>query len=115
MSVAQQIELTKTVTPATPCPDEDNVTDVRFRSLVGEEGWARLPEAVRRRFSKRWKPGDMVVYQGQVVATELSRLGRWLAFLARAIGAHGMDYPGLGGGRQGCVAGAHRAVPARGR
>jgi uncharacterized protein DUF4166 len=87
MSAAQQIELTEAGTPATPRLDEDKVTDVRFRALVGEEGWARLPEAVRHRFSKRWKPGDMVVYQGHVVATELSRLGCVLAFLARAIGA----------------------------
>lgn len=89
MSAAQQRDWSEAPagTQAAPCLDEDNVTDVRFRVLLGEEGWARLPEAVRRRFSKRWKAGDMVVYQGHVVATELSRLGRVLAFLARAIGA----------------------------
>ena len=67
--------------------DASNVTDLRFRSLLGEEAWARLPEAVRRRFSKRWQPGDMVIYPGRVVTTELSRAGRVLAFLTRAIGA----------------------------
>jgi hypothetical protein len=62
------------------------LVDLRFRALVGEEAWARLPEAVRRRFSKRLAPGEMVIYQGRVAATELSYAGRLLAFLARAIG-----------------------------
>lgn len=89
MSAAQQRDWPEAPNgiPAAPHLDDDNVTDVRFRALLGEEAWARLPEAVRRRFSKRWKPGDMVVYQGHVVATELSHLGRALAFLTRAIGA----------------------------
>lgn len=62
------------------------VRDLRFRTLVGEEAWARLPEAVRRRFSKRLADGEAVVYQGRVVSTELSRWGRLLAFATRAIG-----------------------------
>ena len=66
--------------------DEGGLVDLRFRALVGEEAWARLPEAVRRRFSKRLGPGEAIVYQGHVTATELSRAGRVLAFLARAIG-----------------------------
>jgi len=63
------------------------LSDARFRTLVGEEDWARLPEPVRRRFSNRLAPGDMLLYRGAVVATELSRAGRSLAFLARAIGS----------------------------
>ncbi len=63
------------------------LVDVRFRSLVGEAAWAELPPAVRRRFSKRMVPSEMVLYRGRVTATDLSPLGRILAFLARAIGA----------------------------
>jgi hypothetical protein len=63
------------------------LTDLRFRALVGETAWARLPDPVRRRFSKRLAPGELVVYRGEVVATELSRAGRLLAHLARAIGS----------------------------
>ena len=63
------------------------VVDLRFRALVGEDGWARLPEAVQRRFSRRLAPGDVAFYVGEVLQTRLSRAGRILSFLARAIGA----------------------------
>jgi len=63
------------------------LSDARFRALVGETAWAQLPEPVQRRFSKCLAPGEAHIYRGTVVATELSRAGRVLAFLARAIGA----------------------------
>jgi hypothetical protein len=63
------------------------IEDLRFRALVGAEVWSQLPEAVRRRFSKRLGPADTIVYCGEVVETKLSRAGRVLSFLARAIGA----------------------------
>ena len=66
----------------TPAP----IGDLRFRTLVGAEAWAELPEAVRRRFSKCLAPDETIIYQGRVVATELSPAGRVLSFLARAIG-----------------------------
>jgi hypothetical protein len=65
---------------------EAGLVDLRFRALVGEEAWSRLPEAVQRRFSKRLSPGEAALYKGHVAATELSRAGRVLSFLARAIG-----------------------------
>jgi len=61
--------------------------DIRFRTLIGETAWAELPEPVRRRFSKRLSPGETVVYRGAVVATQLTRAGRMLAFVTRVIGA----------------------------
>ena len=63
------------------------VGDLRFRTLVGEAAWAELPEAVRRRFSKCLAPEETLIYRGRVVDTWLSRAGRVLSFLARAIGA----------------------------
>jgi hypothetical protein len=63
------------------------VGDLRFRTLVGEAAWAELPEAVRRRFSKCLAPDETLIYRGRVVDTRLSRAGRVLSFLARAIGA----------------------------
>ncbi len=63
------------------------VGDLRFRTLVGEGAWAELPEAVRRRFSKCLAPEETLIYRGRVVDTRLSRAGRVLSFLARAIGA----------------------------
>lgn len=63
------------------------VGDLRFRRLVGEAGWAALPEAVRARFSKRLGGGGTAVYCGEVVECRMSRLGFALAQLARLIGA----------------------------
>lgn len=78
-------------TPVAANPPEFHRTadlaDARFRTLVGEAAWGELPAPVRYRFSKRLAPGDTIVYRGTVTATELSRAGRVLAFLARAIGA----------------------------
>ena len=66
---------------------EPGIVDLRFRALVGEEGWNRLPEAVQRRFSRRLAPGVVQFYVGEVLETRLTRVGRVLSFLARAIGA----------------------------
>jgi Domain of unknown function (DUF4166) len=68
-----------------PGPDAD-VMDLRFRALVGEEAWARLPVRVRRRFSKRLAEGEIIVYRGHVSETVLSTAGWVLAQLARLIG-----------------------------
>jgi hypothetical protein len=70
-----------------PDPAPGTLVDLRFRALVGEEAWSRLPEPVQRRFAKCLTPGTMLVYRGEVVATKLSVGGRILAFLARAIGS----------------------------
>jgi len=39
------------------------LADLRFRALVGESDWARLPDAVCRRFAKRLSPEDAVFYR----------------------------------------------------
>ena len=63
------------------------VADARFRALLGEDAWARLPEPVRKRFSKRLKGNEVALYRGEVVLTKLSWAGRLLSFLTRVIGA----------------------------
>jgi hypothetical protein len=63
-----------------------DVGDLRFRTLAGEEAWARLPEAVRARFGRRIAHGRTIVYAGEVVECRMSRCGRLLARLLRAIG-----------------------------
>lgn len=75
------------VAPPHRSDGEAAIADLRFRSLLGVDAWAELPQSVRSRFSKRIGPGMAVTYRGEVVATELSRSGRMLAFLSRAIGA----------------------------
>ncbi len=64
---------------------DGGVVDLRFRALVGEAGWCRLPAAVQRRFSKRLAAGAVLLYAGEVLETRLSRVGQLLSFLARAI------------------------------
>jgi hypothetical protein len=74
--------------PAFPSPiAPESIVDLRFRALIGEQSWARLPPAVQKRFSKRLSPDAAVVYAGEVLETRLSRAGRIVSFLARVIGA----------------------------
>jgi hypothetical protein len=60
--------------------------DYRFRDLLGEAAWHRLPAAVRRRFGKRLSGGASVVYQGLVVSMRMNLAGAILAQLARLVG-----------------------------
>lgn len=73
--------------PLPSAPRTAALADLRFCSLLGEAAWSELPEPVRRRFSKRLAPGEMAIYRGTVTLTQLSRAGRILSFLTRAIGA----------------------------
>lgn len=60
--------------------------DTRFRALLTAAEWAALPDAVRRRFSKRVGPGDTAIYTGHVERIEASRTGRLLANVCRVFG-----------------------------
>src|SRR5450432_4089613 len=60
--------------------------DLRFRALLSDEDWGRLPLATWRRFSKRLADGKTAIYVGEVVEVRFSRIGWWLAQLARLIG-----------------------------
>lgn len=73
------------IAPAAAGPSE--LRDMRFMALLGAAGWARLPEAVRKRFSHRYAPGLSVSYAGEIAECRLSRAGWLLAQLARVIGA----------------------------
>jgi hypothetical protein len=87
VSALEVYEPTGEPAPVVTPPLAPSVSDLRFRALVGEAAWAELPEAVRCRFSKCLAPDESLIYRGNVVATELSRAGRVLSFLTRAIGA----------------------------
>jgi hypothetical protein len=65
---------------------EPELGDLRFRALLGEADWAKLPPPIRRRFSKRLAGGNTAVYTGEVIETQMSRAGWWLAQAARLIG-----------------------------
>lgn len=70
-----------------PVPPPASVGDLRFRTLVGEEGWAQLPPAVRARFSHHLGGARTILYAGEIVDCRMSLLGRALAQLARLVGA----------------------------
>jgi hypothetical protein len=60
--------------------------DLRFRALLPDGDWERLPRATRQRFSKRLAGGGTAIYVGEVVEIRLSRIGWWVAQMARLIG-----------------------------
>jgi hypothetical protein len=61
--------------------------DLRFRSLIGEADWHKLPLPIRRRFSKRLAGGATAVYVGTILETHLSGAGWLFAQALRLIGA----------------------------
>ncbi|MDP9423384.1 MAG: DUF4166 domain-containing protein [Pseudomonadota bacterium] len=61
--------------------------DLRFRRLIGREAWDALPDAVRKRFSKRLGAESVALYRGRVIRTEFSRPGWLLAQALRLVGA----------------------------
>jgi Domain of unknown function (DUF4166) len=67
-------------------PGEILIDDGRFRALLADDDWRRLPLATWRRFSKRLAGGRTIVYVGEVDEARHSRGGWWLAQLARIIG-----------------------------
>src|SRR4051794_25092878 len=60
--------------------------DLRFRALLSDDDWQRLPVCTRRRFSKRLADGQTTVYVGTMVKAWFSRLGSLLAHAALLIG-----------------------------
>src|SRR5216683_309605 len=70
-----------------PAPSNARLLDDhRFRALLSDEDWGRLPVAIWRRFSKRLEDGKTVIYVGEVDEASLSRIGWWFAQAARMNG-----------------------------
>src|SRR5450631_4428675 len=85
--VASQSKIPKLRAPtASDQSLEDIRCDLRFRALLADEDWGRLPLATWRRFSKRLADGKTAIYAGEVVEISFSRIGWWVAQLARLIG-----------------------------
>ena len=61
--------------------------DLRFRALMGDADWCKLPLPIRRRFSKRLAGGETAVYVGEILETHLNQAGWVLAQVLRLIGA----------------------------
>src|SRR6266852_9060911 len=85
--VALQSKIPKLRAPAASDQSLDaTLCDLRFRALLSDEDWGRLPLATWRRFSKRLADGKTAIYVVEVVEVTLSRVGWWLAQIARLIG-----------------------------
>jgi hypothetical protein len=66
---------------------DEEIGDLRFRALVGETGWAALPERTRHRFGKRVADCRTAVYAGEIVECRMNLAGRMLVQLCRLLGA----------------------------
>ncbi|MFC4256332.1 DUF4166 domain-containing protein [Altererythrobacter xixiisoli] len=73
--------------PAHPALADTPLADLRFRTLLGAEGWARLPAVVQARFAHRFQPGQSVDYPGVVTFCAMRGAGWVLAQAVRLIGA----------------------------
>jgi hypothetical protein len=72
--------------PPAPPANRADLGDLRFRALLGAAEWARLPAAVRRRFSTKAFTGQSLVYVGKVTESRMTRIGWALAQACRLIG-----------------------------
>jgi hypothetical protein len=72
--------------PLPPASDSRLFDDHRFRALLPDEDWGRLPVAIWRRFSKRLGEGKTVAYVGEIDDASFSPVGWWIAQIARVIG-----------------------------
>lgn len=72
--------------PPRPRAGAEGLGDLRFRALVGEAGWAALPETTRARFGKRVADCRTAVYAGEIVECRMNLAGWLLAQLCRLIG-----------------------------
>lgn len=66
--------------------DHPQDEDTRYRRLLGDRAWFRLPPVVRNRFAKKLNDGETRIYKGEVVETTMHWVGRWLAQAARIVG-----------------------------
>jgi hypothetical protein len=85
MALQSKISKSPTRPESEQCPDAA-LCDLRFRALLSDDDWKRLPPATRQRFSKRLADGSTAVYVGEVIEIGFSRIGWWLAQMARLIG-----------------------------
>jgi hypothetical protein len=85
MALQSKISKPPTWVDSEQCPDAA-LCDLRFRTLLPDDDWKRLPLATRQRFSKRLADGRTAIYVGEVIEISFSRIGWSLAQLARLIG-----------------------------
>jgi hypothetical protein len=66
---------------------KEELGDLRFCALIPPNAWAELPQAIRRRFSRRLAGGRTIVFVGVLTQTRMSVAGWLLAQAARLFGS----------------------------
>jgi Domain of unknown function (DUF4166) len=66
--------------------DFDPGRDYRFRELLSDTAWARLPPAIRNRFSLSLAGGATAVYVSTVSSVSINPAGRLLTHVGRLLG-----------------------------
>jgi hypothetical protein len=61
--------------------------DLRYRALISDADWARLPLSIRQRFSQRVAGGNAMVHVGEILETRMSVAGWLLAQAGRLVGS----------------------------
>jgi hypothetical protein len=82
--MASASRISRSFAPAPP--PAKLIDDHRFRALLSDEDWGRLPLAVWRRFSMRLADGNTIVYVGEVDSAAISFAGWCIAQAIRVIG-----------------------------
>lgn len=84
----------RTLIRARPRARQRPEPEIDFARLVGPEGWARLPSAVRRRFAHAPTTAAVSRYVGVMEKVECSWAGFLLAQICRLIGTPFAPFPG---------------------
>lgn len=82
----QQTQFPPTFKRETAAPAQDHGA-INIPALLGPRGWARLPQAVRNRFARPVRAGEMLTYRGTMHKVSATGFGKLMAILARLVGA----------------------------
>jgi len=62
------------------------VTELRFRRLLNDLEWARLPQTIKRRFSEKLPHGKTKNYRGRILETKMNLAGKFLSRIMVLLG-----------------------------
>lgn len=63
-----------------------SITELRFRRLLNDIQWAKLPKAIKKRFSHKPLTGHTKVYHGKIIETNMNWIGKTLSRVMLLLG-----------------------------